>query len=118
MRSKPIHEVHGQRTFVVVPGIGDEVRDRLGRSAGRERLFAAQISVIGASERAVFRFFDPEAQEHRPLPVEVASLNGDTALGRPASGSSTCTLCSGAATERRWAASSRKGTCAEPWRWS
>ena len=84
MKSKLIHQAHGQRTFVVVLGAGDEIRDRLGRFAGRERLSAARLSAIGAFERATLRFFDWEAKEYRPIPVEeqveVASLNGDIAL--------------------------------------
>ncbi len=84
MKSKLIHEAHSQRTFVVVLGTGDEVRDCLGRFAGRERLSAARLSAIGAFERATLRFFDWEAKEYRPIPVEeqveVASLNGDIAL--------------------------------------
>lgn len=83
MRSKLIHQAHGQRTFAVVLGTGDEVRDCLGRFADRERLSAARLSAIGALERATLRFFDWGAKEYRPIPVEeqveVASLNGDIA---------------------------------------
>ena len=90
MKSKLIHEAHGQRTFVVVLGTGDEVRDSLGRFAEAERLSAARLSAIGAFERATLRFFDWNAKQYRPIPVEgqveVASLNGDIALdesGKP-----------------------------------
>jgi uncharacterized protein len=84
MKSKLIHEENGQRTFVVVLGTGDEVRDCLGRFAGRERLSAARLTAIGAFERATLRFYDWEAKDYQPIPieeqVEVASLNGDIAL--------------------------------------
>jgi hypothetical protein len=90
MRSKLVHEAHGQRTFVVVLGAGDKARDCVGRYAGRERLSAAQVTAIGAFGRAALRFFGCGSNEYRPIPgeeqVEVASPNGDFALdgaGKP-----------------------------------
>ena len=86
MKSKLIHEANGQRTFAVVLDKGDEVRDCLGRFAERERLSAAQLTAIGAFERATIRFFDWEKKDYQPIPVEeqveVVSLNGDIALDR------------------------------------
>jgi len=90
MKSKQIHEANGQRTFAVVLGKGDEVRECLDRFAEQERLSAAQLTAIGAFERATIRFFDWEKKAYQPIPieeqVEVVSLNGDIALdqeGRP-----------------------------------
>ena len=90
MRSKLLHKADGQRSFVVVLDKGDEVRDCLSRFAEQERLSAAQVTAIGAFERATIRFFDWEAKEYQPIPVEeqveVVSLNGDVALdqsGKP-----------------------------------
>jgi len=90
MKSKQIHEANGQRTFAVVLGKGDEVRECLDRFAEQERLSAAQLTAIGAFERAIIRFFDWEKKAYQPIPieeqVEVVSLNGDIALdqeGRP-----------------------------------
>jgi predicted DNA-binding protein with PD1-like motif len=90
MKSKLVHEAHGQRTFVVVLATGDEVRGCLRRLAEEERLSAAQVTAIGAFQRATLRFFDWETKAYQPIPVEeqveVVSLNGDIALdqeGRP-----------------------------------
>jgi predicted DNA-binding protein with PD1-like motif len=86
MKSKLLHEAQGQRTFVMVLDTGDEVRDCLQRLAERERLSAAQVTAIGAFARARIRYFDWEAKQYRPIPleeqVEVVSLNGDIALDR------------------------------------
>ncbi|MXP63041.1 DUF296 domain-containing protein [Roseomonas sp. M0104] len=85
MKSKLIHEAHGQRTFVVVLSTGDEVRASLEAFAAQNRLTAGQVSAIGAFQRATVRFFDWESKQYEPIPieeqVEVVSLNGDIALG-------------------------------------
>ena len=84
MKGKMVHEADGQRTFVVVLGTGDDVRGCLGRFAEWERLSAAQVTAIDAFERATIRFFDWNARDHLPVPVEeqveVASPNGDIVL--------------------------------------
>ena len=69
MKGKMIHEADGKRTYVVVLGTGNEVRGCLGRLAERERLSAAQVTAIGAFERATIRFFDWDAKDHLPVPV-------------------------------------------------
>ncbi|HWX46524.1 MAG TPA: PPC domain-containing DNA-binding protein [Roseomonas sp.] len=83
MKSRMIHEAHGQRTFVVVLDTGDEVRACLEDFADREKLSAAQVTAIGAFRRATVRFFDWESKSYQPIPieeqVEVVSLNGDIA---------------------------------------
>jgi predicted DNA-binding protein with PD1-like motif len=90
MQARMIHEAHGQRTFAVVLERGDEIRDCLGRFADEQRLSAAQVTAIGAFERATVRFFDWETKEYLPIrvdeQVEVVALNGDIALdpeGKP-----------------------------------
>jgi len=86
MKSKLIHEAHGQRTFVVILSTGDEVRASLEAFAAQNALAAAQVSAIGAFQRATVRFFDWESKRYEPIPieeqVEVVSLNGDIALGQ------------------------------------
>lgn len=83
MKSRLVHSAHGQRTYVVVLDTGDEVRDCLHRFAEQENLSAAQITAIGAFQRAVFRYFDWESKQYQPISVEeqveVVSLNGDIA---------------------------------------
>jgi predicted DNA-binding protein with PD1-like motif len=86
MRSKLVHEAHGHRTFVVVLDIGDEIRECISSFAKQQRLSAAQVTAIGAFQRATIRFYDWETKEYLPIPVEeqveVVSLNGDIALDK------------------------------------
>jgi predicted DNA-binding protein with PD1-like motif len=90
MKTKLIHETDGLRTFAVVLDLGDEVCACLERLASSERLSAAQVTAIGAFERATLAFWDWETKAYRDIPVneqvEVLSLNGDITLdesGRP-----------------------------------
>ncbi len=84
MRSKLIHEAHGQRSFIVVLDRGDEIKACLGRFAAAERLTAAQVTAIGAFERAVLLFYLWETKDYERIEVpeatEVVSLNGDIVL--------------------------------------
>ncbi len=85
MRSKLLHQVGGQRTFVIVLGTGDEAMACLKAFADRERIDAAQLTGIGAFSRAVLGYFDWERKSYLQNSlgeqVEVASLTGDVALG-------------------------------------
>lgn len=90
MRSRLVHEAHGQRTFVVVLDRGEQIRACLQRVAEEEGLSAAQVAAIGAFEQATLRYFSWEKKQYEPIPVreqvEVVSLNGDIALdshGKP-----------------------------------
>jgi uncharacterized protein len=83
MQSKLLHEAGGQRTFAVVLETGEEVLPCLQEFVTRERIFAAQITAIGAFSDVVLRYFDWDKKEYLPIPVreqvEVASLVGDVA---------------------------------------
>jgi predicted DNA-binding protein with PD1-like motif len=83
MRSRLIHDAHGQRTYAVVLDTGDEVQDCLARFAVAEHLSAAQVTAIGAFARATLLFFDWDTKDYTQIPVEqqmeVVSLNGDIA---------------------------------------
>jgi uncharacterized protein len=72
-------------TYVVVCDPGDEAMSALTEFAQAERLQAAQITAVGAFERATVGWFDREAKEYRRIPVsqqcEVLSLIGDIAVG-------------------------------------
>jgi uncharacterized protein len=85
MQSRLLHEADGQRTFLLVLQAGDEAVARLKPFAHDARLSAAQLTGIGAFRRAVLGYFDWEQKEYLRNPieeqVEVASLNGDIALG-------------------------------------
>lgn len=85
MQGKCLHEHAGQRTFLLVLEIGDEVMACLQAFAETERLTAAQITAIGAFQEADLAFFDWETKTYCPIPVreqtEVATLAGDIALG-------------------------------------
>ena len=91
MQTRRLHEVNEQTTWLIVLESGDEAMDCLRRFAADEGLDAASFTAIGAFERATLSFFEWEARDYRPIPVdeqvEVASLTGDIALdpeGKPA----------------------------------
>lgn len=91
MQARQIHSSDGQRTFAVVMDSGDEAMEHVCRFAEREGVTGAQITGIGAFEKAVLRYFDWNTKEYRDIPVaeqvEVASLIGDIGedeQGRPA----------------------------------
>jgi predicted DNA-binding protein with PD1-like motif len=85
MRSKIIHDADGERTFAVILEIGDEIVASLNAFAQAHELEAGSFKAIGALSRATLAFFDWEAKEYLPIPVEeqveVASLTGDIATG-------------------------------------
>lgn len=89
MQSKLLHEDRGQRTFAVILATGDEAMACLQAFAEKERITAAQLTAIGAFQRAQVAYFDWEHKRYLPIPVaeqvEVASLIGDIAVadGRP-----------------------------------
>ena len=81
MQARQIHGSGRQRTFAMIMETGDEAFEEVCRFAEREGLSGAQITGIGAFEKAVLRYFDWAAKEYRDIPVdeqvEVASLLGD-----------------------------------------
>lgn len=85
MHATLIHEDAGQRTFVVVLETGDEAMACLASFARCEALAAAGLTGLGAFKTAELFFFDWEAKDYRPIPVEeqteVASMVGDIVLG-------------------------------------
>jgi uncharacterized protein len=72
-------------TYVVVCDPGDEAVAALNQFVRSERLEAAQVTAVGAFERAVVGWFDPAIKQYRRNPVdeqcELVSLNGDVAMG-------------------------------------
>ena len=88
MRSKVVHSAHGKRTLVAILETGDEVMASLTKLAEDEKLSAAQVTAIGAFQRAVITYFNWETKEYDRIPVEeqveVASLMGD--IGRDEAG--------------------------------
>ena len=84
MQTKLIHEEGGKRTFAVILQTGDEAVSCLREFAAKERIGGAQVTAIGAFRTSKLAFFDWEAKQYRPVPVEeqteVASLIGDIAV--------------------------------------
>src|SRR5271165_3219091 len=76
-------------TYIAVCDPGDEAVAALTQFARAERLEAAQITAIGAFERASVGWFDRAAKQYRRIPVdeqcEVLSLVGDVAEGQDGS---------------------------------
>jgi uncharacterized protein len=72
-------------TYVVVCDPGDEAVSALTQFARSEQLEAAQITAVGAFERATVGWFDRAAREYRRIQVdeqcELLSLIGDVAVG-------------------------------------
>ena len=90
MKTRCIHEANGQRTYVAVLEIGEEVMACMQAFAESEGLSAAQISAIGAFQDAILAFWDWDTKQYERIPVrdqvEVLSLDGDIALeqgGKP-----------------------------------
>jgi uncharacterized protein len=81
---------HGEKTYAVIFGKGDEVLSGLTELAEGENIQAAQISAIGAFQHAVFAWFDDGRKEFRNIPidrqVEACSVLGNIGLvtGQPA----------------------------------
>lgn len=73
----------GSKTFVVVLEVGDEAVAALSAFGREHGLEAAQVTAVGAFERAVVGWFDRERKDYKRLPVdeqcEVLSLVGDIA---------------------------------------
>lgn len=84
MQQKLIHEADGARTWAVVLQTGDEAVACLLGFAREHGLAAAQLTAIGAFERAVLGYFDWQRKDYRRNPVdgqvEVVALLGDIAL--------------------------------------
>jgi hypothetical protein len=59
---------HGEKTYAVIFGKGDEVLSGLTELAERENIQAAQISAIGAFQHAVFAWFDDDRKAFRNIP--------------------------------------------------
>jgi predicted DNA-binding protein with PD1-like motif len=71
--------------YVVVPDPGDEAVSVLSDFVREQGLSAAQITAVGAFERATVGWFDRASAEYRPTQInqqcEVLSLLGDVAVG-------------------------------------
>lgn len=84
MKSKVIEDADVV-TYVVICDPGDEAVAALNEFVRSERLEAAQISAVGAFERATVGWFNPATKEYRRNPVdeqcELVSLIGDVAMG-------------------------------------
>jgi uncharacterized protein len=84
MKSKLIHEHHGEKTFALIFDTGDEVMSNLIAFAGSHKLGAAHLTAIGAFREATLGYFDWEKKDYKKIPVreqvEVLSLIGDVAL--------------------------------------
>jgi uncharacterized protein len=84
MKSKVVEDADVV-TYVVVCDPGDEAVSALTQFARAERLEAAQITAVGAFERATVGWFDRAARDYRRIQVneqcELLSLVGDVAEG-------------------------------------
>ena len=84
MHSKTIDSAAAP-TYVLVLDPGDEAFASVTDFARKQNVTAAQVTAIGAFERATVGWFDRQARQYRPIEVqqqcEVLSLVGDIAVG-------------------------------------
>ncbi|HEV8441762.1 MAG TPA: PPC domain-containing DNA-binding protein [Methylomirabilota bacterium] len=84
MKSKLLHEAHGQRTFALVFDAGDEAVAGIRDFAKREALNAGHFTAIGAFDRVVLGYFEWTEKTYRRIPVneqvEALSLVGNVVL--------------------------------------
>lgn len=85
MKSKLVSEKAGERTFVVILKPGEEAFTAITEFADREKLSGASLTALGAFERAVVGWFDPDTRKYRNIPIEqqceLLSAIGDIAEG-------------------------------------
>jgi uncharacterized protein len=83
MRWQLLHQ-NGQKTYVLVFAVGDEVMGTLTDFVREQGVGAASFTAIGAFSEATLGYFDWEAKEFQEIPVpeqvEVLTLAGDVAL--------------------------------------
>ncbi len=83
MKSRLLHE-RTEKAYALVFDSGDEVTALLLDFARRQKLSAARFFGIGGFSEVTLGYFDIEAKEYRPIPVneqvEVVSLIGNIAL--------------------------------------
>jgi len=72
-------------TYVAVLDVGEEAFSALSDWAASQQISAAQVTAVGAFERATIGWFDRVAKDYRRIHVgeqcEVLSLIGDIAVG-------------------------------------
>jgi predicted DNA-binding protein with PD1-like motif len=83
MRWQLLHQ-DGQKTYVIVFAVGDEVMSTLTDFVREQGVGAASFTAIGAFSEARLGYFDWEGKEFQEIPVpeqvEVLTLAGDVAL--------------------------------------
>ena len=81
MKSKLLHEEHGQRTFALIFDTGDEVMQSLQKFANEHHLAGSHFTAIGAFSDVTLAWFDWKSRQYKKIPVreqvEVLMLAGD-----------------------------------------
>lgn len=84
MKSKLLHDDHGEKTYAVIFEKGDEVMAGLKSFAKQAGLGGAHFTAIGAFSGAMLGYFERDRKAYKRIPireqVEVLSLVGDVAL--------------------------------------
>jgi uncharacterized protein len=84
MKSKLLHDKAGEKIYVLVFGIGDEVRHTLLDFAAKHQVRTARIMAVGGFSEATLGYFDTGTRNYHPIhvreQVEVASLVGSLAV--------------------------------------
>ena len=83
MKSKLLHDENGLKTFALVFGKDEEVKESLLRFATENGLRGAQVAAIGAFSEVTLGFFDRKKKSYQEIPVkeqvEVLSFAGNIA---------------------------------------
>ena len=106
MQARVLHELSGQRTFVVVLRTGEELMGELRAFAKSQKIDAARLTATGTLSDAVLAYFDWKTQDYQSISVrgqvEVASPIGEVASA-PSGGVRYISMRSSPeGTERRW----------------
>ena len=84
MKSKLLHDKAGEKIYILVFNMGDEVRQTLLEFASKHQVRTARIMAVGAFSEATLGYFDATTHNYNPIhvreQVEVASLVGSLAV--------------------------------------
>jgi predicted DNA-binding protein with PD1-like motif len=89
MKAKLLYEGNGLKTFALVFGKDEPVKEALLQFASEKRLLSAHLSAIGAFSEVTLGYFDRASKSYKEIPVheqvEVLSLTGNISLkdGKP-----------------------------------
>src|SRR6266566_3790471 len=118
LRSKPLHDENGLKTFVLVFEKGDEVRERLLEFANTNRFADAHLSAIGAFSEVTLGFFDRQRKNYKRFQSKNKSRcsRSPAILCKRKASRGCMRTCSSARPTARPMVISLKGRCGQHWK--